>query len=85
MSLSRQGLQVEASCDQPREDPGPRGLTEASNRAEPLAGAGNYETEARRFESCRARSPKAGDPAQRCVVLRRRQNLPSFQMDRDHE
>ncbi len=35
-----------------------------------------YETEGHRFESCRARSPKAVDSAQRCEVLRRRRDLP---------
>ena len=36
----------------------------------------NYETEARRFESCRARLPKAVDSAQRWEVLPRWRNLP---------
>ena len=37
-----------------------------------------YETEGHRFESCRARSPKAVDSAQRCEVLRRRRDLPNL-------
>ena len=35
-----------------------------------------YETEGHRFESCRARSSKAGDSAQRCELPQHRRYLP---------